>query len=46
MLKLVKPSLEYADAFLAGLEEYKTDTAKFGLDNMRQTVNRISRHIL
>ena len=41
MLKLVKPSLEYADAFLAGLEEYKTDTAKFGLDNMRQTIKTV-----
>lgn len=36
MLKLVKPSHEYSKYFLKALNEYKTDTAKFGLDSMRQ----------
>lgn len=36
MLKLVKPSHEYSKYFLKALNEYKTDTAKFGLDGMRQ----------
>ncbi len=38
MLKLVKPSHEYADTFFKALNEYKTDTAKFGLDNMRKII--------
>lgn len=37
-MKLVKPSHEYAELFLTALNEYKTDTAKFGLDNIRQVI--------
>lgn len=41
MLKLVKVSREYADVFLRALEEYKTDTAKYGLVSMRQLLKTV-----
>lgn len=41
MLKLVKPSHEYSAIFLKALNEYKTDTAKFGLDSMRQLIKTV-----
>ena len=40
-MKLVKVSQEYSDLFLKGLEEYKTDTAKFGLDNMQKVIQTV-----
>ena len=40
-MKLVKVSQEYADLFLKGLEEYKNDTAKFGLDSMHQLLKTV-----
>lgn len=41
MLKLVKVSPKYANIFLSALNEYKTDTAKFGLDSMRQLLKTV-----
>ena len=41
MLKLVKPSYEYSKYFLKTLNKYKTDTAKFGLDSMRQLLKTV-----
>ena len=42
MLKLVKVSPEYADIFLSAVNEYKNDTAKFGLDSMRQLLKTVN----
>ena len=41
MLQLVKASPKYANIFLSALNEYKTDTAKFGLDSMRQLLKTV-----
>jgi len=41
MLKLVKPSKRYAKLFLKALDEYRTDTAKFGLDSMRKLIKTV-----
>jgi predicted acetyltransferase len=41
MLKLVKVSPEYGDIFLSAVNEYKNDTAKFGLDSMRQLLKTV-----
>ena len=41
MLRLVKPSPKYVPVFLRALDEYKSDTAEFGLDSIRAIINLV-----
>lgn len=41
MLKLVKPSRKYSELFLKTINEYKTDTTKFGVSSIQQTLKFI-----
>ena len=40
-LELVKPSQEYLPAFLKCVDDYRKDTAKYGMDSMRKLIQML-----